>query len=111
MSEIKSLLPVLKGSLLEISVGDEYEEIVMNDFIRKVNGVIYGTLEDIVDDFLVVNCYYYDKSGNFKNGNIVYINTWAVKAFTKVNSQGCLNDVFLSSANTRKIKQLLGLDK
>ncbi len=105
-----SLLPTLKGKLLEISVGDEYEEIVMSDHVRKVNGVIYGILQDIVDEFIVISCYYISKDGKLQSGNVVYINTWAIKAFTQVNASGCLNDVFLSSDHTRKIKALLGLN-
>ena len=110
MSKMDALLPRLKGKLLEISVGDEYEEIVLSDHVRKVNGVIYGILQDIVEEFLVLDCYYITKEGQLQDGNIIYINTWAIKAFTEVNSQGCLNDVFLSSDHTRKMKALLGID-
>lgn len=110
MSQMNALLPILRDKLLEISVGDEYEEIILSDHVRKVNGVIYGILKDIVDEFLVVDCYYISKNGDLKHGNIIYINTWAIKAFTQVNSEGCLNDVFLSSDHTRKMKLLLGLN-
>lgn len=111
MSKMDALLPILKGKLLEISIGDEYEELVMNDHIKKVNGVVYGILEDIIDEFIVINCYYITKQNELKLGNIVYINTWAIKAFTQVNSRGCLNDVLLGSSHTRKIKAILGLDE
>lgn len=111
MSNMNSLLPILKGKLLEVSIGDEYEELVMSDHVKKVNGVIYGILKDIVDEFIVLDCYYLTKEGELANGNIVYINTWAIQAFTQVNASGCLNDVFLSSSHTRKIKALLGLDE
>jgi hypothetical protein len=111
MSKMDALLPRLKGKVLEISIGDEYEELTLNDHIKKVNGIIYGILEDVVDDFLVVSCYYFDKNGALhKRGNVVYINTWSVKVFTELNSRGCLNDVFLSSEHSRKMKALLGID-
>lgn len=110
MSEMRSLLPKLKGKLLEISIGDEYEELIMSDHIKKVNGVIYGTLENIIEDFLVINCFFVTKTGVLSDGNIVYLNSWNVKAFTEVNSTGSLNDVFLSSTHTRKMKDLLGIN-
>lgn len=111
MSELKGLLPVLKNQLLEICVGDEYEELLTADSTRKVNGVIYGVLKDIVDDFLVLDSYFLTKEGKINSGNIIYINTWAVKMFTKVNANGSLNDVMLSSDHTRKMKHLLGLNE
>lgn len=110
MSKLQTLLPHLKDELLEISIGDEYEEIISSDTVKKVNGVIYGVLKDIIDDFLIVDCYYLDKNGRLVSGNIVYINSWAIKVFTKVKANGCLNDVLLSSSHSRKVKYLLGLD-
>jgi len=110
MSKINALLPTLKGKLLEISIGDDYEELVMSDHVKKVNGVIYGFLKDIVDDFIILDCFYINKQNEIKSGNIIYINTWAIKAFTEVNSSGSLNDVLLGSGHTRKIKAMLGFN-
>jgi hypothetical protein len=111
MSKIDSLLPVLRGKLLEISIGDEYEELQMSDHVKKINGVIYGVLKDIVDDFLILDCYYINQKGLLSDGNIVYVNSWAIKVFTEVKPTGCLNDILLSSSHTRKMKVLLGLDE
>lgn len=110
MSDLKRLLPKLKSKLLEIFIGDEYEEIVLSDHVIKVNGVIYGKLEDIVDDFLVINCFYINKEGELVDGNIVYINSWHVKAITEAK-KGSLNDVLLSASHSRKIRQLLGINE
>lgn len=108
MSDLNSLLPKLKNKLLEVGVGDEYEELVLTDHNKKINGVIYGVLKDIVEDFMVLDCYAI-KDGKLHNGNIVYINTWNVKYFTEANASGSLNDVLLSSAHSRRMKVLLGL--
>lgn len=109
MSKMDGLLPRLKDELLEFHVGDDYEEIHMADTTKKISGVIYGILRDIVDEFLVVDSFYLDRNGALVSGNIIYINTWAIKMFTKVKYNGCLNDVLLSRAHTRKIKELLGI--
>jgi len=109
MTEIKDLLPELKNELLEVCVGDEYEEILSADSVRKINGVIYGVLKNIVGDFLILDSYRVDKTGKIVSGNIIYINSWAVKMFTKVDSNGSLSDVLLSSSHTRKIKARLGI--
>jgi len=111
MSKLAGLLPKLKGELVEVSVGDDYEDIVLSDTTKKVNGVIFGVLEDIVDDFMILNSLYVNKDGEIKTGNIVYINIFQIKIFTKIKSQGSLNDVLLSSAHSRRIKQLLGLNE
>lgn len=111
MSKLDALLPKLKGKLLEISIGDEYEELQMSDHVKKVNGVIYGILRDIIDDFLVLDCYYLTAKGELADGNVVYINSWAIKVFTEVKPKGCLNDVLLSSSHTRRMKTMLGLDE
>lgn len=110
MSKLSSLLGTLKGELLEISIGDNYEDIVLSDTVKKVNGVIFGTLKDVVDDFLIVDSFFINKDGEVQTGNIVYINTWHVKVFTKVKSNGSLNDVLLSASHTRRIKAILGLN-
>lgn len=110
MSKLSSLLETLKGELLEISIGDDYEDIVLSDTTRKVNGVIFGILTDIVDDFLIVDSFFINKNGEVQTGNVIYINTWHVKVFTKVKSNGCLNDVLLSTTHTRRIKTILGLN-
>jgi len=112
MSDATGILSKLQGKLLEVSVGDEYEEIVLSDHVQKINGVIYGTLVDIIGDFFVLNCYYMDNSKNLRQGNLVYLNSWNIKAFTELNNEGSLNDVFLSAPHTRRVKELLkGLSK
>ncbi len=110
MSKLSGLMSKLNGELLEISIGDDYEDILSSDSTKKVNSVIFGFLRDIVDDFIILDSFYIDKKGEFKSGNIIYINTWHIKAFTKVKSNGCLNDALMSVSDTRKIKHLLGLD-
>lgn len=110
MSKMDSVLPLLKNELLEVSVGDEYEELLTSDTVKKINGVIYGVLLNIIDDLMVLDCYYLNKNNQLVSGNIVYINTWAVKMFTKANSEGSLKDVMLSAAHTRKMKEILGLN-
>lgn len=111
MSDISKLLPRLQDELLEIYVGDEYEELVMSDNVRKVNGSVFGYCKDLLGDFLVLDCFYINKKGELVKGNITYINVWSIKAITKVKSNGSLSDVFMSSADTRKLKVLLGLDE
>lgn len=110
MSQLKKLLPILQGKLLEISVGDDYEELVLSDHVSKVNGVIYGELDDIVDDFLVVRCYFIDKQGRLVKDNVVYINSWHVKVMKEARN-GSLNDVFLGASHSRKIRALAGIDE
>jgi hypothetical protein len=111
MSSIADLLPNLKDELIELCIGDDYEELVMSDNVRKVNGSIFGYCRDIVGDFVVVDCFFVNKRNEVVPGNRVYINSWSIKAITKVKSNGSLNDVFMSSADARKLKAMLGIDE
>jgi hypothetical protein len=111
MSKLDELFPKLKDELVEICVGDEYEELVMSDTTRKVNGSIFGKCKELIGDFLVLDCYYINKNNELSLGNIIYLNTWQIKAITKVKSNGSLKDIFMSSADSRKMKMLLGLDE
>lgn len=111
MSKLDGLLPRLKGEMLEICIGDEYEELVLFDNVRKVNTVIYGTFEEVVDDFVIINSFFTDVDGEFKQGNILYINTWHIKAFTKLKSNGSLGEAFMSSDHSNKVKRLIGFNE
>jgi hypothetical protein len=110
MANLVELLPDLQDQLIEICVGDEYEELLTADSTRKVNSVIYGILKDVIDNFFVVDSFYLTKEGKLSSGNILYINSWTVKLITKVKPAGSLNDVMLSAEHTRKIKYLLGIE-
>lgn len=103
---LNSLFVGLKGKLLELSVDDDYEELVLSDHTKKVNGVIYGYLREVVEGFIVLECFYIDNNNTLSLGNRVYVNTDWIKVFTEVNNKGCLNDVLLSSSHSRKIKEM-----
>lgn len=103
------LFKTLKGELLEISIADEYEELVFSDSVKKVNGVIFGYLKDVVEDILILDSFMINEDHKLVSGNTIYINTWYVKVFTKLNEKGTLGDIFLSSAHSRRIKEMLGI--
>lgn len=109
MSKMSGLLPYLKDEFVEICIGDEYEEIVQFDNVKKVNSVIYGKLKDIIDDFAVLDCFSIDFKDQVTSGNIVYVNTWQIKAITKITQSSSLNDILASSGAISKIKNSLNV--
>ncbi len=110
MSSVADLLPYLQNKYVEISIGDEYEEIVMSDHTKKINVVIYGKVIGTVADFLILNCFYIDSDNNLQKDNTVYLNTWNIKAITEITPENNgLNSVFLSASHNKKIRKLLGL--
>lgn len=111
MSDIKSLLTKIKNKYMEILVVDDYEDLVLSDFTQKVNSAIFGKVVDLIGDFLVVECLYFTADGELKTGNIIYLNTWNIKAMTELNDKGSMNDVLLGVNHARKIKKLLGITK
>lgn len=98
-----------KGQMVELYIGDQYESLTFEDFSQQQNASIYGKLIDILDRFIILDCFYVDKSGELHTGNMVYINTFQIRAMSAVNDNGSLNDIFLSAKDVAKVKKAMKL--
>lgn len=104
------LINKFRGKILELYIGDQYESLTFNDYSQQQNATIYGRLVDVLDRFLILDCFYVDKKTNqVKTGNIIYINTFQIKAMSEVNDEGSLDDIFLSAKDVAKVKKLMHL--
>lgn len=101
------------GKIVEIYIGDQYETINFDECSVPQNCTIYGKLIEVLDRVIKIDCFYIDKiTKEVKYGNIVYINSFQIRAMTEVNEQGSLSDIFLSIYDTAKIKKVaLALSK
>jgi hypothetical protein len=102
------LLYKLKGKLLELYIGDQAETITYEEYSVPQNCIIYGKLVDIFDRFVVLDCYFVDgRTKQVANGNIVYINSFQIRAMTELNANGSLNDIFLDAKSSEKIRKTI----
>jgi len=96
------------GKLVEIYIGDQCETLTFEDYSVPQNCIIYGKLIEVMDRFLVLDCYYVDKKTNeVKSGNICYLNSFQVRAMTALNGNGTLNDIFLNAKSSEKVRKTL----
>lgn len=96
---------VLKGKIIEIYIGDTYEDIKYDDSTRKYPAVLIGKLIAAYGECLFLNCIYMDHvSKKIKAGNIVCLNERAIRTISEVDDNGSLKDTFLSPRDTKVIK-------
>lgn len=102
------LITKFKGKIIEIYIGDQYESLNFDDYSQQQNATIFGRLVDVLDRFLILDCFYINpQTGELATGNLVYINTFQIRAMCEVNDEGCLDDIFLSAKHATKVKKLL----
>jgi hypothetical protein len=102
------LLNKYKGKVLELYIGDQCETLNFDDFSVPQNCSIFGKLVDVLDRFVILDCYYIDhKTKQLKTGHNVYINAFQIRAFTEIDGNGSLGDVFLHVNDAKVIRNLL----
>lgn len=102
------LLKQYKGKILEIYIGDQIETLNFDDYSVPQNCSIYGKLIDVLDRFIILDCYYIDsQTKKLKSGNHLFLNAFQIRAFTEINGIGSLSDVFLHSKDALKIRKLI----
>jgi len=103
----------MKDKVVEVYIGDSYEDIKYDDSTTKYPAVLVGKVVPAYAECLVLNCIYVDQpSKKIKSGNIVCLNERAIRMLTEVDEKGLLIDTFLSSRNHSKIvKDFLNKNK
>lgn len=104
---VEVIASILKGQLVEVYIGDTYEQIQKTDSTENVNGIIIGTIIGGLHDCLVLNCFYTSStskgSGEIKDGNLVFLNGWGIKGICPIDGHGTFNDVFTDPKFFKKI--------
>lgn len=96
------------GKVLELYIGDQYETLNFDDYSTPKNCSIFGTLIDVLDRFVIFDCFYMDqKTKELRSGNKIFINFFQIRAFTEVNGKGSLGDIFLSVDDAKEIRKLI----
>lgn len=102
------LIQKFKGKVVELYIGDQCETLNFEDFSVPQNCSIFGKLIDVLDRFIIIDCYYFDqKTKKLKTGNHVYINAFQIRAMTEINGAGSLNDIFLHVNDAKIVRKLI----
>jgi hypothetical protein len=96
---------VWKNRIVEIYIGDTYEDIKFDDSTQKYPAVLIGKVITAYAECLILNCAYMDQiTKKIKFGNIVCLNERAVRTITEVDESGILRDTFLNSRDGKIVK-------
>jgi len=109
MSNISELFPIIKNKLVEIAIGDEYEQVVNNDANINMQSVVVGYPIEIYGDFIAVKTMFLDDKNVIQRDNLIYINSMQIKLITEINSNGSLDNSMMSVLDVNLIKRKLGL--
>ena|ERR1019366_895381 len=102
------LLNKFKGKILEIYIGDQCETLNFEEYSVPKNCSIFGKLIDVLDRYLILECYYIDPRSKLLRSDLtVYINTFQIRAMTELDGKGSLDDIFTSATDADKIRKLL----
>ena|ERR1700722_17141797 len=96
------------GKIVEIYIGDTYEDLKSEDSTQKVAAVVIGKVITAYAECIVLNCAYIDqRTKQAQFGNIVCLNERGIRTITEVDDNGVLKDTFLSSRDCKMVKNLM----
>jgi len=96
---------VWAGKIIEIYIGDTYEDIKFEDSTQKYPAVLIGKVITAYAECLILDCAYVEPgSKDIKFGNIVCLNERSVRTITEVDEKGILKDTFLNSRDSKIVK-------
>lgn len=99
----------LKGKIIEVYIGDAYEDIKLDEITTRAPAVLIGKVITAYAECLILNCAYVDQaSKKVKFGNIVCLNERSVRTICEVDETGVLKDTFLCSRDGKTIKAIFG---
>jgi hypothetical protein len=92
---------LLKDKMVEIYMGDSYEEVSVEQISMSYPAVFCGKIVGAFKECLVLDSYYVSVNKNKVKeqlpGNLVFINERGIRALTEIDGQGTVNDLFTKS--------------
>ncbi len=97
-SYIEQVAELLEGKMVEVYIGDQYEEVSFSDNAKSVCSVLCGKLVSGTGELLILDSFFKDRHAKImKHGNMIYINTYSVVAIVEINGNGTLRDAIHSA--------------
>lgn len=100
------LAETLQDKLVEIYLGDSYEEVSVEQISTSYPAVFCGKIVSAYRECLVINSVYVDKSKTINIGNLVFINERAIRALKQIDGKGVLEDMFLRSKESLDVRDI-----
>lgn len=97
----------LTGKLVEVYLGEVYEQMHYQDNSNNIPAVIIGKIIESIGDCLIIDCIYLDDKKEKKFGNLQYINAYNIRSITEVDGHGSIKDVFDSSASIKNLNKFI----
>lgn len=102
------LAEALKDKLVEIYLGDSYEEVSTEQISTAYPAVFCGKIVGAYRECLMINTVYVDRGRQIKQGHILFINERAIRALNEIDGQGILEDMFMRSKESLDLLKLFG---
>lgn len=102
------ILDASKGKYVELYIGDQFHTLSYDEISRPENSTIYGKIVEVLDRFVVIDCFYIHKqTGELSAGNLCFINTFQIRAMSMIDNTGSLDDIFLCATHVSKVKKAI----
>lgn len=99
----ESIAELLYDKVVEIYLGDSYEEVTYADNSTSVHSALIGKVVSGSGDLLVINSIYIDAVTNeAKYGNMIYVNAYNIKAIVEIDGLGTYRDAIHSANDAAK---------
>lgn len=100
------LFKVWKDRLVEVYIGEAYEDIKWEDSSERIPSTVMGKFIGAYAECLIINSVYIDDKNALKTGNIICLNERAIRHITELDGKGVLEDTFLKSGLAEKVIKL-----
>lgn len=101
------LSETLKDKLVEIYLGDSYEELSTEQVSTSYPAVFCGKIIGAYRECLMINCMHIDRAKKIRLGHIMFINERAIRGLNEVDDNGVLEDMFMRSKETVQMLKYL----
>ena len=99
---------VWKDKVVEIYIGDTYEDLKFEDSTQKSPAILVGKVVAAYAECLILNCAFSDPiTCNMQFGNIVALNERGIRTITEIDDTGILKNTFLNIKDGKRIKEAL----
>ena len=102
------LAKVWKDKVVEIYIGDTYEDLKFEDSTQKSPAILVGKIVAAYAECMILNCAFSDqRTGDLRFGNIVALNERGIRTITEIDNTGILKDTFINVKDGKRIKEAL----
>jgi hypothetical protein len=97
---------LFKDKFIEIYLGDSYEEVSLEQTSCAYPAVFCGKVVGAYRECLVINSVFVNEDKKLQLGHLMFINERAIRGLNEViEGNGIIEDMFLRSKETSKIKR------